>query len=142
VFGGDASLTFNKATSILLVNTAAGSADLGPATLIIANSTADIFTVNTSTYAPTGNGYTTLPGNIILQWGTVLSNTTSGNVTFATNTGKAFTTAIFSATANANTAGATGSGNFCSVIQANTTQISVRTANATAKTVYWMAIGR
>ena len=129
-------------SSSIAVTSATGNTQLAAGSLLVANSTANIFVVNTSTYAATGNGYTTLPGGMILQWGTVLANSSVGNVVFSTNTGKAFTSAIWSATATGNTSRATGSGNWTSIILANTTQISIRTANTTALSlVRWMAIG-
>jgi hypothetical protein len=97
--------------------------------------------VNSTSYAATGNGYTRLPGGVIMQWGTVLANTTAGNVTFSSNTGLAFPTAIWSATATANAITNTVGGQFASIILANSTQISIRTANATAALVRWMAVG-
>ena len=125
-----------------------------PASVIVANATVNVFTANTTgirwvpnTYSfgsvnAAGNGYAFMPGGVMMQWGTVLSNTSVGNVTFSTNTGSAFPTNIWSVHATANTAGPNvTAGVWAAVVQANTTQISIRTANSTAELVYWMAIG-
>jgi hypothetical protein len=91
------------------------------------------FTLGTSTAA--ANGYTYLFNGILIQWGSVLSNSSVGNITFPV----AFPTAIFSYSATSNS---TVAANLVSIIAANTTTMNVRSlSTAAASNSFWFAIG-
>ena len=70
-----------------------------------------------------------------MQWGSVQSNSTVGDITFTTG----FTT-VYSVTVTAETS--TYDGTYSPLlIASNTTTANVRTANDTAITVFYQAIG-
>lgn len=91
-------------------------------------------TFNLGTSSKTANGYTWLPNGLLMQWGLVSANSTTGNATFSV----AFPTACLSVTANRTVLGANG---FCFVPGVNTTVAQIRSANNTAVNCYYMAIG-
>ena len=102
-------------------------------TVSSANVTTNTFTLGSS--SDTANGYTVLPNGLIMQWGSVQSNSTVGDITFATG----FTT-VYSVTVTAETS--TYDGTYSPLlIASNTTTANVRTANDTAITVFYQAIG-
>ena len=69
-----------------------------------------------------------------MNWGMVLANSTTGNAVF----NSAFATNSYVITATSNTTGATYNP---AVISQNNSVAVIRTANATAVPVYWLAIG-
>lgn len=82
------------------------------------------------------NGYTYLPNGLLLQWGSVVANnSTGGNVTFQV----AYTTNAFTYTAIASSSGASP----CFIAGVNNTVIQVRTASTgnPGATAYWSSIG-
>jgi hypothetical protein len=83
------------------------------------------------------NGYTWLPNGLIMQWGTVASNTTTGDVTFSVpfNTMLSFTSMATTVNSALNYTYATV------LIASNTTTANIRTANTTSRSVRWLAIG-
>ena len=79
-------------------------------------------------------GYSRLPNGLLMQWGTVTSNSSTGTVTFP-----AAFTAVYSMTVTPNANNTTKMPGITAL--SNTTAL-VRTSNSTATaTVYWMAIG-
>jgi hypothetical protein len=80
------------------------------------------------------NGYVAMYNDMLMQWGTVEANSTTGDVTFS----KAFDNNIYSYTATAETAGATYAP---AITAANTSEMSGRTSNDIIATVKWIAIG-
>lgn len=151
---GAANLVLTSTTFAL--SNATGNVQATPVEVKVSNSTAAVFTANTSaiTWVPNtynfgktntaGNGYCFLPGGIMLQWGTVVANSSIGTVVFSTNTGSAFPTAIWSAVATSNLTGSTGvgSGHGAVITAANATGLTIRTSNGTVVSlVRWMAIG-
>jgi hypothetical protein len=80
------------------------------------------------------NGYVWLPNDVLLQWGTVTANTTTGNATFSV----AFPTACQSVTLSV-----IGSANVAYQLAApNTTVATIRTSSTTtAISVEYMAVG-
>jgi hypothetical protein len=92
-------------------------------------------TINVGSYTAGANGYTYLPNGFKLNFGYVFANSSVGNATFSS----AFTTGPYVVTATANDATLSYSP---AVISSNSTVAVIRTANATATDVYYMAIGR
>jgi hypothetical protein len=101
-------------------------------------------TVNSNTGLTLGtsdtsaNGFTYLPNGLIIQYGSVDANTTVGDITFA----NVFPTGLYSLTVTTNIAGAYDSTYQSIVIASNTSTANVRTANVTAKSVRYTAIGK
>ena len=106
------------------------------ASITIANTGEVTFTANVTFSAATAaaNGYTILPGGVKLNWGWVSANSTTGTATFTS----AYSSAVYSIQATANTAVATYQ---AGITASNTTTASIRTANATSTNVFWTAIG-
>jgi hypothetical protein len=127
----NASATANLAATGLVVGTT--SINTTAVTAAAANVTSNTLTLGTSSVA--ANGYSRLPNGILYQWGAVSSNTTVGNITFPA----AFST-LYSVTTSARPSAYDATFN-TQVIAANTTTANVRTANVTAITVNYMAIG-
>ena len=126
----------NNSTLLLgnnTINTTANSTSLTTNTVTINSNT---FTLGTSTKA--ANGYTWLANGLKMNWGTVLSNSSTGDVTFTS----AFTT-LYNVQATSNSIAVTGStGGFAGVTAANSTTATIRVPVAGAQVlVYYMAIG-
>ena len=83
----------------------------------------------------TSNGYAWLPNGILMQWGTVASNTTAGDVSFSVS----FPTAIIGVTATPATTYIVNG--FPNVTTQSTSGCSIRTGSATARTIFWQALG-
>ena len=106
-------------------------------------SVSNTVTVSTNTFnlgSPllASNGYSRLPNGLLMQWGSVSTNTSVGNITFPA----AFST-LYSITCSLNLAAAYGSSNtyIPLFIAVSTTTANIRTGNTTSKTAYWQAIG-
>jgi hypothetical protein len=97
-------------------------------------------TINATAFNLSGSsisttGYSRLPNGLLMQWGTVVSNSSSGTITFPSNFAAAPYSVVLTPQANvgANSAGA--------VTATNTSAATVRTANATSYTFYYLALG-
>lgn len=88
-------------------------------------------TLGTSSIA--NPGHSRLPNGLLMQWGNVSVNSTVGTITFPT----AFN-ALYSITVSPTT---NATSHMPAVIAVTTTSASIRSANVTSNTVYWMAIG-
>jgi hypothetical protein len=117
------------------VNAVANSTALVVDNATVANATisSNTFTYGSSTNA--ANGYSVLPNGLIMQWGSVSSNTTVGDITFPT----AFND-LWSITATSET-GTYDATYATQLIASDATTANVRTGNATAITVSYLAIG-
>lgn len=93
-------------------------------------------TLSLGTAVISSSGYTRLPNGLLMQWGSVASNTSVGNITFSVPF-----TSIYSFTHGINVAGAYNSTYQTQTIALTTSTANVRTGNTTSKTVYWTAIG-
>jgi len=146
-------------TAELLLSNGSGNATITPTTFSISNTSATVFSVNTTAAnlvsntfylgtsnvsghtAALANGYTTLPNGLKMLWGTLTTaNSTAQVITFSTASGVSFTTNCFSLTATSNAAG-TSSTNEPSIYAVNATAFTVITSNATASSINWLAIG-
>lgn len=116
------------------VNTAIDSSSI---TTGSANLSSNTLTLGTSSVS--GNGFSYLPNGLMMNWGTVDVNSTTGEIRFS----NAFPTAVYSVTvtrtSNSTTSGETSYSP--SVLSQNTTIAEVRTANANLITVNYIAIG-
>lgn len=135
-------ITINNGNTLSVNSTsiAIGNATVN-ATFNVSNATVNAITINANTGFTLGtpmkaaNGYSFLPNGLVMVWGTVSSNTTVGDITFS----RAFTTLYNVQVAiNATVYDSTYAP---MLIAANTTTANVRTGNATASSVYFMAIG-
>lgn len=153
--------TVSNAISIAVTN-ASGNVTLTPISITLSNTTASVYTVNTSGLTigsaanltltsntlnlgtsnvghttALANGYSRMPNGLLMQWGTFVTvNTTAQVITFATATGSTFTTNCFSVTATSNS-GATS----VAVYAINATAFTIVSNNATSETANWLAIG-
>ena len=80
------------------------------------------------------NGYTWLPNNILIQWGSV-TMTSSGAVTFPT----AFPNNCFSMTASGSYSG--GADYAFNISALSKTAATISHSGSISQTVYWIAIG-
>jgi hypothetical protein len=120
---GGASIVLNASTANVVIT---GSASVSTNTLVLGTSS-----ITATQFA---NGYTRLPNGLMMQWGTVSSNSSSGSVTFP-----AAFAPVLNMIVSSNSAGNT---NIPSVTAlSNTTATVLLSGNTTAKTVYWQAIG-
>lgn len=98
-------------------------------------STANVTSMSLGTPSIATTGHTRLPNGLLLQWGTVSVNATTGTITFPT----AFAANPYSISVTPNSGVA---GNSAGVTAVTTTTATVRSAStAAASTAYWMAIG-
>jgi len=142
-------------SSTIVVSNSTSSIAVSEGTIAVGNSTvnttansslvnATSVTVNSNTGLTLGtsdtsaNGFTYLPNGLIIQYGSVDANTTVGDITFA----NVFPTGLYSLTVTTNIAGAYDSSYQSIVIASNTSTANVRTANVTAKSVSYTAIGK
>ena len=142
-------------SSTIVVSNSTSSITVSEGTIAVGNSTvnttansslvnATSVTVNSNTGLTLGtsdtsaNGFTYLPNGLIIQYGNVDANTSVGDITFA----NVFPTGLYSLTVTTNIAGAYDSTYQSIVIASNTSTANVRTANVTAKSVSYTAIGK
>lgn len=97
-------------------------------------------TVNATGFNLTGSsisttGYTRLPNGLLMQWGTVSSNSSAGTVTFSTPFAAAPYSVVVTPQSNV------GANSAAAVTSANTTAALIRTTNATSYTFYYLALG-
>ena len=115
-------------------------------TTFIANATAITFVPNTFTLGTSNAaghttygsaGYTYLPNGLKMMWGAITTaNSTANIVSFAAQTGFAFTTNCFSLTVTSNAVASVPA-----AYTVNATNFTLITNSATASTVSFMAIG-
>ena len=96
--------------------------------------TSNTFQLGTTSEA--ANGYTRLSGGLIMQWGTVSVNSTSGDVTFPI----AFPNNLWNVQVTPE-GGTYDASYFLQVVASNTTQASINSGNGSAISVYYTAIG-
>ena len=133
VSNATSSVTLNGGTLLVGNSTVNSSVNSSVLTIASANVTTNTFTLGSS--SGTANGYTVLPNALKLQWGNYTSANSTANVISFT---AAFTTNVYSVTVTSNTAEAT---HMPAVTTINSTAFTVITANTTASTIYWQAIG-
>jgi hypothetical protein len=103
------------------------------ANVVVPTINATAFNLGTPSIAT--SGHSRLPNGLLLQWGTVSVNATTGSITFPT----AFAANPYSVQVTS-TSGT--SANAAGVTAVSTTTATVRSAStAAASTAYWMAIG-
>lgn len=130
---GGVALAGNTTANAMVVNSTSITALVNVA-ISIANATtinANTLNINGSSIATTG--YSRMPNGLLMQWGTVAANTSSGTITFST----AFAANPFSVqlTQQSNVAIDPA------VTAVTTTTATVRTASATSYTLYYLALG-
>ena len=139
-FANSLLLSLSNATDV--ANLAPGTLTIG--TSVVNSSAANVgaLTVVTNTFSlgshtDTANGYTHLSGGVIMQWGQVQANdTTGGDITFPVT----FPTSVFSVQASPE--GATYDSTYVvQVIASAAASANVRTANGTSISVNYIAIG-
>lgn len=157
-FGGSAALTFDTASNTFAVG---GALSANMASLTVGNSTSNVIisnnsvdignstanvvisngaitltsnTLNIGTGSISANGWSRMPNGLLFQWGSVSANSSVGNITFPTAFTQQF---VVTATSH----GSLGANVWAFVLASNNTTANVRTANATARTVDWIAIG-
>jgi len=124
----DADVTINASSNISISSNISMSSNL-----TVTGNTLTLGTSNNS-----ANGFSMLPNGLLLQWGTVSSSRTVGDVTFT----RPFPTSLLSFTSTARTTNSAFNYTYTPiVIASNTTTANVRTSNVTAVNVTWMAIG-
>lgn len=131
----DANVIINASSNVNISSNVTFSANVSLVNTSLSVSTNN-FTLGVSNTS--ANGYSTLPNGLLLQWGTVVSNTTVGDVTFTVP----FTATLLSFTSTTATVNSAFNYTYTPVlIASNTTSANVRTSNVTAANVTWMAIG-
>jgi hypothetical protein len=103
------------------------------ANVVVPTINATAFNLGTPSIAT--NGHSRLPNGLLIQWGTVSVNSSTGNITFPT----AFAANPYSIQV---TGVSTAAANMAAVTAVSTTTANVRsTSTAAASTVYYLAIG-
>lgn len=103
-------------------------------TVSVVNAAISSNTLTLGTASISTTGYSRLPNGLLLQWGSVSTTSTAGDITFPAAFGTIYS---FSALP----VGAYNSTYATQCTALSTTAASVRTANTTARTVYWQALG-
>lgn len=124
------SVTANLSLTANVVSTANVTANVVTSNIAVVSS--NTLTLGTSSIA--NPGYSRLPNGLLMQWGNVSANATTGTVTFPVAFSAVYSMQV---TSSSNTVGNT----LAAVTSLSTTSASVRTANLTAITCYWLAIG-
>lgn len=130
--GGGITLGANSTANVIVANS----------TLINVSANANMLTVNASALNLTGvsigtSGYSRLPNGLLMQWGTVVANSTSGSITFPIS----FGSTPFSVQITPQSTGGTNTAIGHAVTATTTTTATVRNTNATSFTYYYMALG-
>lgn len=99
-----------------------------------ANATISSNTLNLGSSLIANPGYTRMPNGLLMQWGNASVNSSTGSVTFPAAFSSVYTMQL---TPSVSTVGNT----LPAVTALTTTTATLRSANATASTVYWLAIG-
>jgi hypothetical protein len=126
----DLSVTGNASVSGML--SGSNTTMTGRITAASANITSNTFIFGASSIA--NPGYSRLPNGLLMQWGNAAVNSSSGSVTFPAAFSAVYTMQL---TPSISTVGNT----LPAVTSLTTTTATLRSANATASTVYWLAIG-
>lgn len=99
------------------------------------NATISSNTLNLGTPSLSTTGFSRMPNGLLMQWGSISSSSTVGDITFPAEFGT-----LYSITATA-VGTAVHASYATTFLAANTTTANVRTANTNSRTVYWQAIG-
>jgi hypothetical protein len=128
---GVVTITGNVSTtdSLAVTNNAVVSNGL----IVSKSATFETNTFTLGSYSAANPGYTRLPNGLLLQWGNVTINSTSGTITFPAAFGTVYSVQL---TPSSNT-----QSQIPAVTSVSLTTATVRSANATSNTVYWLAIG-
>lgn len=129
----DSNVSINASSNVyFLSNTVFNSNTSFNSNISLTTNNLILGTPNTS-----ANGYSFLTNGLIMQWGTVTSNTTTGDVTFSIP----FNT-VLSFTSMATTVNSAFNHTYATVlIASNTTTANIRTGNTTSRSVTWLAVG-
>lgn len=99
-----------------------------------ANATITSNTLSLGSAVIANPGYSRMPNGLLMQWGNASVNSSSGSVTFPAAFSAVYTMQLTPSTSTV--------GNSLPAVTAlTTTTATLRSANATASTVYWLAIG-
>lgn len=128
-------LTVTSNFSVGTVNSAVTFTNVATFSANIAAATINATSFNLGSPSIATSGHSRLPNGLLLQWGTVSANATTGSITFPT----AFAANPYSVQL---TPVGTGSANAVAVTGLTTTTATVRsTSTAAASTVYYLAVG-
>lgn len=129
------SLLTANVLNVTTVNSAVTFSNVATFSANIVAGTVNATAMNLGTSSIATSGFSRLPNGLLVQWGTVSVNATTGTITFTT----AFAAAPYSVQV---TATATGNGEQAAVTAVTTTTATVRSSrNTTAATQYYLAIG-
>ena len=129
--------TVSNAIAIVISNTTAAVITANTLGLTVASNTFNLGSSNVAHTVVGANGYTRMPNGLLMQFGSFATvNTTAQVVTFATATGTAFATNVFSISVTSNNVAT-----IMGVTTLNSTAFTIVSNNATAETAYWTAIG-
>ena len=121
--------------NVTTVNSAVTFSNVATFSANIAANTVNAAALNLGTSSIATSGFSRLPNGLLVQWGTVSVNATTGSITFTT----AFAAAPYSVQV---TATATGNAEQAAVTAVTTTTATVRSSSAAAaSTQYYLAIG-
>lgn len=138
-FAGSSSLTFNSSTSILTAALGSSTATTQSATDNSTKLATTAFVQSNFVQSLGSNGYTFLPGGLLVQWGNIPAFYPSSAVTYPIP----FPTSVFgiSMTANSNTSGQSAS-DFAGNITTSGFVAYNQSATATATAFYYIALGK
>ena len=121
--------------NVTTVNSAVTFSNVATFSANIVAGTVNATAMNLGTSSIATSGFSRLPNGLLVQWGTVSVNATTGTITFTT----AFAAAPYSVQV---TPTVTGNGEVAAVTAVTTTTATVRSSRATtAATQYYLAIG-
>ena len=138
--GTEVFIRANTTANVFNINASSMRANVASVALtgnLAVTSTINATSFNLGTPSIATSGHTRLPNGLLMQWGTVTANLTSGSITFPTTFAANPYTVILTSQSTGGTNTAIGH----AVTAVSTTTATVRTTNATSYTFYYSALG-
>lgn len=123
----------NSSANVFIVNSVAVSASVNALFTTVNTATINATTVNITGASIATTGHSKLPNGLLMQWGTVNANTSSGTITFNTS----FAAAPFSVQLTSQSNVSAGE----AVVSTTASGATIRTTSATTYTFYYLALG-
>lgn len=132
---GNSSVFTYANSTVLSVGSNTANTTVNSSFINVASMKVQTNTFNLGSSSITANGgYTVLPNGLIMQWGKILANTSTGNYTLPTP----FPTALFQVTVASDTTGVYG---YYALANTSTLWLRSSSANATTVNISFIAVG-
>lgn len=138
--GTEVFIRANTTANVFNINASSMQANVATVSLtgnLVVTSTVNATSFNLGTPSIATSGHTRLPNGLLMQWGTVTANLTSGTITFPAT----FAANPYAVILTPQSTGGTNTAIGHAVTEVTTTTATVRTTNATSYTFYYSALG-